>query len=889
MKSQDIRKQFLQFFEEKGHLIVPSAPIVTKDDPTLMFNNSGMAQFKEFFLGNGTPKSKRIADTQKCLRVSGKHNDLEDVGFDTYHHTMFEMLGNWSFGDYFKKEAINWAWELLTEVYKIPKDILYVTVFEGSKDDNVPFDQEAYDIWKGLIAEDRILFGNKKDNFWEMGDQGPCGPCSEIHVDIRSAEEKARVSGKELVNNDHPQVVEIWNNVFMEFNRKADGSLEKLPAQHVDTGMGFERLCMVLQNVQSNYDTDVFTPLIEKIESLTGKKYNSAAANEAEEKINIAIRVIADHVRAVAFAIADGQLPSNGGAGYVIRRILRRAIRYGFTFLETREPFINELVAVLSAQMGDFFPEIKSQQNLVTNVIREEEASFLRTLDQGLVLLNDLMLTHTADLSYRGENNTEKSIIDGEYIFKLYDTFGFPEDLTALILKEKGFAYDKAGFDAKLKEQKDRSRLANEMTTDDWVILTEGNTESFVGYDQLENTVNITRYRKIDSKKDGVQYQLVLSATPFYPEGGGQVGDRGVLKSINETIEILDTKKENNLILHIANTLPDNVNISFTATVDADLRDESQSNHTATHLLHQALRSILGTHVEQKGSYVGPNRLRFDFSHFAKVTDEQMQEIEAFVNARIQDHLPLIERRDIPFKQAVEEGAMALFGEKYGDSVRAIKFGESMELCGGTHVKNTADIWYFKIVSEGAVAAGIRRIEAITNDAVKAHFAQQEKALEDINGLLKNPQDTLKAVVSLQDENAKLKKQLELLLRDKAKNLKGELATELQEINGIQFLAKQVDLDPTGAKDLAYELGSLGTNLFLVLATADEGKPMLTCYISKELVAEKGLNAGAVVRELGKYIQGGGGGQPFFATAGGKKVEGINEALNAAMEFVTGK
>ncbi|RZJ64583.1 MAG: alanine--tRNA ligase, partial [Flavobacterium sp.] len=609
----------------------------------------------------------------------------------------------------------------------------------------------------------------------------------------------------------------------------------------------------------------------------TGKKYNSAAANEAEEKINIAIRVIADHVRAVAFAIADGQLPSNGGAGYVIRRILRRAIRYGFTFLETREPFINELVAVLSAQMGDFFPEIKSQQNLVTNVIREEEASFLRRLDQGLQLLDNVIA------------QTDGKEVAGAKAFELYDTFGFPEDLTALILKEKGLDYNKAEFDAKLKEQKDRSRLANEMTTDDWVILTEGNTESFVGYDQLENTVSITRYRKIDSKKDGVQYQLVLSATPFYPEGGGQVGDRGTLKSINETIEILDTKKENNLILHIANTLPDNVNTSFTATVDADLRDESQSNHTATHLLHQALRSILGTHVEQKGSYVGPSRLRFDFSHFAKVTDEQLQEIESFVNARIQDHLPLIERRDIPFKQAVEEGAMALFGEKYGDSVRAIKFGESMELCGGTHVKNTADIWYFKIVSEGAVAAGIRRIEAITNDAVKAHFAQQEKALEDINGLLKNPQDTLKAVVSLQDENAKLKKQLELLLRDKAKNLKGELATELQEINGVQFLAKQVDLDPTGAKDLAYELGSLGTNLFLVLATADEGKPMLTCYISKELVAEKGLNAGAVVRELGKYIQGGGGGQPFFATAGGKKVEGINDALNAAVEFVTGK
>jgi len=874
MKSRDIRKQFLDFFESKGHLIVPSAPIVTKDDPTLMFNNSGMAQFKEYFLGNAVPKSKRIADTQKCLRVSGKHNDLEDVGFDTYHHTMFEMLGNWSFGDYFKKEAIHWAWELLTEVYKIPKDILYVSVFEGSPEENVPFDQEAYDIWKSLIAEDRILLGNKKDNFWEMGDQGPCGPCSEIHVDIRSAEEKALVSGKDLVNNDHPQVVEIWNNVFMEFNRKADGSLEKLPAQHVDTGMGFERLCMVLQNVTSNYDTDVFMPLIEKIEALTGAKYNSKAANDAEEKTNIAIRVIADHVRAVAFAIADGQLPSNGGAGYVIRRILRRAIRYGFTFLDKKEPFINELVAILASQMGEFFPEIKNQQGLVTNVIREEEISFLRTLEQGLVLLDDIMM------AFKGDE------IDGEVIFKLYDTFGFPEDLTALILKEKGFTYNKEAFDAELQKQKDRSRAASEVATDDWVLLVDGNVETFVGYDQTQNEVKITRYRKVDSKKDGVLYQIVLDNTPFYPEGGGQVGDKGTLATANESIDILDTKKENNLILHIAKKLPENVNASFTAKVNNKLRDDSASNHSATHLLHQALRTILGTHVEQKGSLVNPNYLRFDFSHFAKVTDAELQQVEDFVNARIQEHLPLIERRSIPFKQAVEEGAMALFGEKYGDNVRAIKFGESMELCGGIHVKNTADIWYFKIVSEGAVAAGIRRIEAITNEAVKGHFAKQEKALEEINNALKNPQDTLKAVVSLQDENTKLKKQLEALLRDKAKNLKGDLANELQDINGVQFLAKQVDLDANGAKDLAYELGNIGTNLFLVLATVTDDKPMLNCYISKELVAEKGLNAGQVVRELGKYIQGGGGGQPFFATAGGKNPGGINEALSAAMEFV---
>jgi len=874
MKSQDIRKQFLQFFEDRGHLIVPSAPIVTKDDPTLMFNNSGMAQFKEYFLGNAEPKSKRIADTQKCLRVSGKHNDLEDVGFDTYHHTMFEMLGNWSFGDYFKKEAINWAWELLTEVYKIPRDILYVSVFEGSPEEGVPFDQEAYDIWKGLIDEDRIILGNKKDNFWEMGDQGPCGPCSEIHVDIRSAEEKALVSGKSLVNNDHPQVVEIWNNVFMEFNRKADKSLEKLPAQHVDTGMGFERLCMVLQGVTSNYDTDVFTPLIQKIEALTGAKYTIKAANDEEDKTNIAIRVVADHVRAVAFAIADGQLPSNGGAGYVIRRILRRAIRYAFTFLNKKEPFINELVAVLAAQMGEFFPEIKSQQGLVTNVIREEEASFLRTLDQGLQLLDNVIAAE------KGGN------IPGAKVFELYDTFGFPEDLTALILKEKGFTYDKEGFDAELQIQKNRSRAASEIAKDDWVILTEGNTETFVGYDQLENEVKITRYRRVDSKKDGILYQLVLDATPFYPEGGGQVGDRGVLRTANDSIEVLDTKKENNLILHITKELPNKIEGSFRAVVNSSLRNESQSNHTATHLLHQALRSMLGTHVEQKGSLVSPGYLRFDFSHFAKVTEAELQQVEAFVNARIQEHLPLIERRNIPFKQAVEEGAMALFGEKYGDSVRAIKFGDSMELCGGTHVQNTADIWCFKIISEGAVAAGIRRIEAITGTAVKNFFAQQEKTLDDVKALLKNPQDTLKAVVSLQDENAKLKKQLEQLLRDKAKGLKGELAAEIQEVNGVKFLAKQVDLDANGAKDLAYELGNLGNNLFIVLATVTDDKPMLTCYVSKELVADKGLNAGTVVRELGKYIQGGGGGQPFFATAGGKNAAGVAQALATAQDFL---
>ena len=879
MKSKDIRKQFLQFFESKGHLIVPSAPIVLKDDPTLMFNNSGMAQFKEYFLGNGTPKSKRIADTQKCLRVSGKHNDLEDVGFDTYHHTMFEMLGNWSFGDYFKKEAINWAWELLTEVYKIPKENLYVSVFEGNPDENVPFDQEAWDIWKGLIDEDRIILGNKKDNFWEMGDQGPCGPCSEIHVDIRSAEEKAKVSGKSLVNNDHPQVVEIWNNVFMEFNRKADGSLERLPAQHVDTGMGFERLCMALQGKTSNYDTDVFTPLIEKVEQITGFKYTSnsvilSASEESQNKTNIAIRVIVDHVRAVAFAIADGQLPSNTGAGYVIRRILRRAIRYGFTFLNTKEPFINKLVEVLANQMGEFFPEIKSQQQLVTNVIREEEASFLRTLDQGLQLLENVV------------SETKSNEVPGAKAFELYDTFGFPIDLTALILREKGYELDEAGFNTSMQEQKNRSRAASEVSTEDWSVLITGNVEQFVGYDQTENEVKITRIRKVDSKKDGILYQIVLDNTPFYPEGGGQVGDKGTLVSANEIIEIIDTKKENNLILHFAKQLPENVNANFVAKVNTDLRTSTSKNHSATHLMHLGLRTILGTHVEQKGSLVNPNHLRFDFSHFSKVTDEEIQKVEAFVNERIEEQLQLVEHRNIPIQQAMEKGAMALFGEKYGDNVRMIEFGDSKELCGGIHVKNTAEIWHFKIISEGAVAAGIRRIEAITGDAVKDFFTQQENALATIKETLKNPQDTIKAVVSLQEDNAKLKKQIELLLKEKAKNLKGELATQIQEINGIKFLATQVDLNAEGAKDLAYELGTLGTNLFVVLATSEDDKPMLTCYISKELVAAKNLNAGTVVRELGKYIQGGGGGQPFFATAGGKNVAGIKEAIEKAVDFL---
>ena len=873
MKSKDIRKAYLNFFESKEHLIVPSAPIVLKDDPTLMFNNSGMAQFKEYFLGNAIPKSKRIADTQKCLRVSGKHNDLEDVGFDTYHHTMFEMLGNWSFGDYFKKEAISWAWEFLTDVLKLDKDRLYVSVFEGNSEENVPFDQEAYDIWKQYVPEDRIILGNKKDNFWEMGDQGPCGPCSEIHIDLRTNAERAAVSGRSLVNADHPQVVEIWNNVFMEFNRKADGSLEKLPAQHVDTGMGFERLCMAMQSVTSNYDTDVFTPLIEKVEQITGLKYTSDGIkniSEEQNKTNVAIRVIVDHVRAVAFAIADGQLPSNTGAGYVIRRILRRAIRYGFTFLNIKEPFINKLVAVLASQMGEFFPEIKSQQQFVTNVIREEEASFLRTLDQGLQLLDKVIF------------DSDKKTISGEKAFELYDTFGFPKDLTALILKENGMSFNENDFDVSMKEQKNRSRAASEVSTEDWKVLIPGNVETFVGYDKTENEVKITRIRKVDSKKDGILYQIVLDNTPFYPEGGGQVGDKGILVSANETIDIIDTKKENNLILHFAKQLPENLEAGFIAKVNTDLRTSTSKNHSATHLMHLGLRTILGTHVEQKGSLVNPNYLRFDFSHFAKVSDEEIQQVEDFVNVQIEAQLQLIEHRNIPIKEALDKGAMALFGEKYGDSVRMIEFGESKELCGGIHVKNTSEIWHFKIISEGAVAAGIRRVEAITGDAVKHYFTQQENDLDAIKETLKNPQDTLKAVVSLQEDNAKLKKQIEQLLKEKIEGLKNNLVSQFQDINGVHFLAKQVDLSMSATKDLAQALGTSKPNSFVVLASIEDNVPSIHCYISKELVAEKSLNAANVIKELSNYIDGNGGGQPFFASGKGKNVAGINEALEKA-------
>lgn len=869
MTSNKIRETFLNFFREKGHKVVPSAPMVIKDDPTLMFTNAGMNQFKEYFLGNTKADDKRVTDTQKCLRVSGKHNDLEEVGKDTYHHTMFEMLGNWSFGDYFKKEAIEWAWELLTEVYGIDKDKLYVSIFEGSKDDQLEKDMEAYDLWKAIVPEDRILLGNKQDNFWEMGDQGPCGPCSEIHVDLRSDEERSRISGAELVNQDHPLVVEIWNLVFIQYNRKANGSLEPLPEKHVDTGMGFERLCMVLQDKKSNYDTDVFTPLLKEISGITNSVYGK------DEQVDIAMRVIADHVRAVSFAIADGQLPSNNGAGYVIRRILRRAIRYGFTYLDTSEPFMFKLVEALAGQLGHAYPELKEQQQLIANVVKEEENAFLRTLEQGLQLL---------DNSIAG---MEGKRMDGRKAFELYDTYGFPVDLTALILEEKGYSLDIEGFKQAMQEQKQRSKSASEVDKGDWNILLEDEEQEFVGYDTLETAVRLVKYRKMSSKKEGDRYQLVFNLTPFYPEGGGQVGDQGVLLDPDgKELHILDTKKENNEIVHISKALPADTSADFTARVNGNKRKLTARNHTATHLLHQALREVLGDHVEQKGSSVQAKSLRFDFSHFSRMTEEEIQKVEEYINARIEAQLPLEEQRAIPMEKALEEGAIALFGEKYGDAVRTIRFGDSMELCGGTHVQNTGELWQFRIVSEGGIAAGIRRIEAITSKAVKDEYRKSEETLEAVKELLKNAKDPLKAVRGLQEENARLKKELEDLQKAKAGQLKSELKAALKQENGVHFLARKVDLDAGAIKDLSFELGQEYDDLFLLLGSDKGGKAILSCYISKPLVGEKDLNAGQIVRELGKYIQGGGGGQPFFATAGGKNPAGIPEALEAGKKYL---
>ena len=869
MKSAEIRKQFLQFFESKAHTIVPSAPMIVKDDPTLMFTNAGMNQFKPYFLGHQKPKSKRVVDTQKCLRVSGKHNDLEEVGIDTYHHTFFEMLGNWSFGDYFKKEAIEWAWELLTSVFKIDQDKIYVTIFEGDAKENLEKDTEAFEIWKAIIPEQRILLGNKKDNFWEMGDQGPCGPCSEIHIDLRTEAEKAKIPGADLINHDHPQVIEVWNLVFIEFNRKSNGSLESLPQKHVDTGMGFERLCMVLQGKTSNYDTDVFSPLIKEIETLTATKYGT------EENTDRAIRVIADHLRTVYMAIADGQLPSNTGAGYVIRRILRRAIRYGFTFLNQKEPFIYHLVNTLNNQLKSVFPELEKQKSISVNVIREEEMSFLKTLDQGLTLL-DTVLASSKDMT-----------VNGTKAFELYDTFGFPLDLTALIARERGYQVDEDGFDAQMAKQKERSRAAAVSATDDWQIIKQDDEEEFVGYDLLSTPVSITKYRKVSSKKEGELFQLVFNITPFYPESGGQVGDKGYLEAPNGDIHyIIDTKKENDLILHYSKTLPIDLHAKFNAEVDQSQRFKTACNHSATHLMHQALRSILGTHVEQKGSMVHSGMFRFDFSHFAKLTSEELIAVEQFVNARIKEQIPLEESRNVPYDQAISNGAMALFGEKYGDTVRTIRFGQSIELCGGTHVENTSDIWHFKITAETAVAAGIRRIEAITGETALKYFEDQNQLLEQVNSLMKNPQDLPKAVSQLQTENLILKKELNDLRKLKSQILAQEAQKEIQQHKGIAFLAKEVDLDAQAIKDLAFELGKNRDDLFVVLGSAKDDKPILSCYISKKLVKDKSMDAGKIVRELGKFIQGGGGGQPFFASAGGKNSAGIPQALKAAEDLI---
>ena len=869
MTSKEIRSRYLDFFKSKSHIIVPSSPMVVKDDPTLMFTNAGMNQFKEYFLGHKAIQNKRVADSQKCLRVSGKHNDLEEVGMDTYHHTMFEMLGNWSFGDYFKKDAIEWAWEFLTKEMKIDKDSLYVTIFEGDQSEGLDRDTEAYDLWKNLLPKERIINGNKKDNFWEMGEQGPCGPCSEIHVDIRSKADREKISGLDLVNKDHPQVVELWNLVFMQFNRKANGSLENLPALHVDTGMGFERLCMVMQKTQSNYDTDVFRPLMQEIETITNNEYGK------DEKVDIAIRVIADHVRAVAFSIADGQIPSNTGAGYVIRRILRRAVRYGFTFLGTKEPFIYQLVDTLTKQMGTAFPELLRENKLISIVIKEEEHSFLRTLDQGLVLLENVI------------QNADSSMISGKKAFEMYDTFGFPKDLTALILRERGLDLDEAEFELELQKQKERSRAATKVETGDWIVLVEDDVQEFIGYDYLETKVKIARYRKTKTKKHGEFYQVVFNLTPFYPEGGGQDGDKGYLESSHgDLVYIVDTKKENNLVIHYIKNLPKDVHDTFKAVVDKKIRSYTEANHSATHLLHQALRTVLGTHVTQKGSMVHSRGLRFDFSHFSKVTTEELIQVENFVNARIREGLSLKEKRNIPLQIALDEGAIALFGEKYGDTVRTIKFGSSVELCGGTHVENTKDIWHFILLHEGAVASGIRRIEAITGEFAKDFFISNSNKFKDVKKVLQNTKDPLKSIAAIQEENSDLKKQIQILLKEKGKNLKTDLKNEISEMNGINFLAKQVDLDANGIKDISFELGGEIDNLFLLLGTNQNGKALLSCYISKSLVASKNLDAGKIIRELGTYIQGGGGGQPFFATAGGKNPDGLIEALSKGKDYI---
>jgi alanyl-tRNA synthetase len=870
MDSGSIRQTFLDFFKRKGHTIVPSAPLVLKNDPTLLFTNSGMVQFKDYFLGNATPKASRIADTQKCLRVSGKHNDLEEVGIDTYHHTMFEMLGNWSFGDYFKKEAIEWAWELLTVDYKLPKDKLYVTVFEGDAKENLPFDQDAYNFWKQWIAEERILKGNKKDNFWEMGEQGPCGPCSEIHIDLRSDEEIAKTPGKDVVNTGHPQVIEIWNNVFMEFNRKADGSLEKLPAQHVDTGMGFERLCMAIQKKTSNYDTDVFAPLLDFISAAAGVKY------KAEEKTDIAMRVMADHIRAVSFAISDGQLPSNTGAGYVIRRILRRAVRYGFTFLNFKDPFLYKLVPVLGNQLKNVFPELHAQEDYVSKVIFEEETSFLRTLEKGLKRIDAM------------EGSLKSKVVSGEQAFELYDTYGFPLDLTSLIARERGYSVDESGFRVEMEKQKTRSKADAAKETGDWILTGDDVKPKFIGYDHLSSEVKIVRYRKIRQKNKDL-FQLVFDQTPFYAESGGQVGDTGFIESANEKIAIIDTKKENDLIIHLSEVLPASLTSIFTAEVDRVKRQLSMDNHSATHLLHAALRQVLGKHVEQKGSLVNDKILRFDFSHFAAMTTEELEKAENIVNRKIRENIALDEKRNVPIEEAKSLGAMALFGEKYGDFVRVITFDPkfSVELCGGTHVSSTGQIGLFKITSESSVAAGVRRIEAITADGAEAWVREELGVLNQMKGLFKNPKDLISVTKNLIEEKHALEKKLEAFQLEQANQIKDHLAAKAVVNNGYRLILEKVTVPNADAlKNIAYGLRNQFDDVLMILAADVDSKPQVAVMIGEKLAQTSKFHAGNMVKELAKEIDGGGGGQPFYATAGGKNINGLNAVIEKAKTMI---
>ena len=870
MTSKEIRESYKSFFASKGHQIVPSAPMVVKGDPTLMFTNAGMNQFKDIILGHAEIKYPRVADSQKCLRVSGKHNDLEEVGHDTYHHTMFEMLGNWSFGDYFKKEAIEWAWEFLTEVLKVDKSRLYVTVFEGAEDEGLHRDEEAAGYWAQYLPQERILNGNKHDNFWEMGDQGPCGPCSEIHIDIRSEEERKAVDGLTLVNQGHPQVIEIWNLVFMQFNRKADGSLDSLPNHVIDTGMGFERLCMAIQGKTSNYDTDVFTPIIQAISTLTGVNYG------ADAKSDVAMRVIADHIRTIAFAITDGQLPSNAKAGYVIRRILRRAVRYGYTFLERRDAFMYSLIPALIDSMGDAYPELIKGKDLIQRVIKEEEESLLRTLETGIRLLEK-------KIEELGSNKT----LSGDDAFVLYDTYGFPLDLTALILSEHGCSLDEEGFNVAMEAQRARARNAAALDTEDWVILREGET-TFLGYDYTECDTEILRYRKV-KQKNKEYYQVVLSSTPFYAEMGGQVGDSGYLTDGTTKYEVFDTKRENNLPVHLMTKLPEDASCELTAVINVEKRHAAEANHTATHLLHEALREILGTHVEQKGSFVSPDVLRFDFSHFSKVEPSELRKVEQLVNERIRENFPREEFRNVPIAEAQAMGAMALFGEKYGEEVRVLKYGTSIELCGGTHVSATGRIGFFRIISESSVAAGVRRIEAVTGAGAEKMLYQVEDLLKEVKELFNNNPQIITAIKKTIEENAELAQQVQAALKEKVASFKQHLLSQREELGGVRIFKVQQNVSAELIKDLAFQIAGELTESFIFIGATDEGgKPNLTLMLSRDLVESKGWNASNILRSAAKHIQGGGGGQPHFATAGGKRVEGLDEAVQQILSETVG-